>query len=195
MCDCLPQRKHHVSFQNGCGSVEYKETPVLFSSETNSCFQGVFIPALGSQLVNVWGQKSENTSVCTKVCIYILLWIHMPFCFKNKYLQDYEYIYPTAFPPLFSVALIIFVCVYIVKFIFYCCSKLYILDLLQEKERKWTSSFPPIEAKEQSDTCLTYFLYPCKSNAAAPSNWVSKMHRLIYTDVKRGKIFAQLKRF
>lgn len=119
--------------------------------------------------------------------------MHMPFCFKNKFLQDYEYIYP--FLPLFSIALIIFVCIYTVKFIFHCCSKLYILGLLHEKERKRTSSFPPIEAKEQSDICLTYFLYPCKSNAAAPSSWVSEMHRLIYTDVKRGKIFAQLKRF
>lgn len=68
-------------------------------------------------------------------------------------------------------------------------------NLLHEKERKRTSSFPPIEAKEQSDTCLTYFHYPCKSNAVAPSSWVSEMHRLIYTDVKRGKIFAQLKWF
>lgn len=127
---------------------------------------------------------------------YTVFWIHMFFCIKNKLLHDYEYVYPTIFPSLFPATLLIFVCIYTMIFIFsLCCSKLCILGPLHEKERKRTSSFPAIELNERSDTCLTYFSYPCKSNSAAPSSWETERYSLIYTDVKRSQIFAQFKWF
>lgn len=125
-----------------------------------------------------------------------VFWIHMPFCIKNNVLQDYASIYPTIFPFLIPVTQLLFVCMYTMIFIFsFCCSKRCILGLLHEKERKRTLSFPAIELNERSDTCLTYFPYPCKSNSAAPLSWETERYSLIYTDVKRSQIFAQFNWF
>lgn len=48
-----------------------------------------------------------------------------------------------------------------------------------------------IELKEQSDTHLTYFHYPCKSNSAAPLSGETERYSLTRTDIKRSQMFAQ----
>ena len=97
--------------------------------------------------------------------------------------------------PLCFLYTVIFVCMYTMKFIFFRSSKFCILGLLYKKEGKWTSSFPPIELNERSDTWLTYFPYHRKSNSAAPLSCATERHSLIYTNVKRSQRFAQFKWF
>lgn len=196
VCDSVSPKKNTVFHSpTGCGSLEDKQAPLLFSSEISSCFQGVSVSVLNSHLVKCLGSKSRKSSH-TYWCMYdTVFWIHMLFCIKNKLLQDYEYIYPTIFPSLSPVTLLIFECIYTMIFIFFCCSNLCILGLLHEKERKRTSSFSAIELNERSDTCLTYFPYPCKSNFAAPLSWETESYSLIYTDGKRSQIFAHFNWF
>lgn len=192
VCDSVcPKENNMVHSQSGCGSVEDKETPLL-SSKISSCFQRVSVSVLGSHLVKCSGSKSRKHR-CTYWCMCdTVFWIHMLFCIKNKLPQDYEYIFPTIFPSLFPATLSIFICTDTMTFIFpFCYSKLCILGLLHEKERKWTSSFPAIELNERSNTCFTYFPYPCKSNSAALLSWETEKYSLIYRDVKRSQIFAQ----